>query len=49
MRILAFIEDEDVIEKILKLRGRTTELPRSDSNRQAIRFTRHALLTPTLS
>jgi hypothetical protein len=28
----------------LKLRGRTVELPRSDSNRQVIRFTRHALL-----
>ena len=27
----------------LKLRGRTTELPRSDFNRQVIRFTRHAL------
>ena len=28
----------------LKLRGRTAELPRSDFNRQVIRFTRHALL-----
>ena len=28
----------------LKLRGRTTELPRSDFNRQVIRFTRHTLL-----
>jgi len=27
----------------LKLRGRTTELPRSDFNRQVIRFTRHTL------
>jgi hypothetical protein len=27
----------------LKLRGRTTELPRSDFNQQVIRFTRHAL------
>src|SRR5512139_3566540 len=27
----------------LKLRGRTAELPRSDFNRQVIRFTRHAL------
>jgi len=26
-----------------KLRGRTTELPRSDFNRQVIRFTRHTL------
>ncbi len=25
----------------LKLRGRTTEFPRSDFNRQVIRFTRH--------
>ena len=29
----------------LKLRGRTTELPRSDFSRQVIRFTRHTLLT----
>ena len=28
----------------LKLRGRTTELPRSDFNRLVIRFTRHTLL-----
>ena len=28
----------------LKLRGRTAELPRSDFNRQVIRFTRHTLL-----
>src|SRR5512139_1764378 len=28
----------------LKLRGRTAKLPRSDFNRQVIRFTRHALL-----
>jgi hypothetical protein len=27
----------------LKLRGRTTELPRSDFNRLVIRFTRHTL------
>ena len=27
----------------LQLRGRTTELPRSDFNRQVIRFTRHTL------
>jgi hypothetical protein len=27
----------------LKLRGRTTELPRSDFNRQVMRFTRHTL------
>jgi hypothetical protein len=32
----------------LKLRGRTTELPRSDFNRQVIRFTRHTLQVLTL-
>jgi hypothetical protein len=31
----------------LKLRGRTAELPRSDFNRQVIRFTRHTLLLCT--
>jgi hypothetical protein len=31
----------------LQLRGRTTELPRSDSNRQVIRFTRHTLQVTT--
>src|SRR4030042_1231007 len=33
----------------LKLRGRTTELPRSDFNRQVIRFTRHTLQVSLLS
>ena len=32
----------------LKLRGRTTEFPRSDFNRQVIRFTRHTTQNPAL-
>jgi hypothetical protein len=31
------------LNTFLQLRGRTTELPRSDFNRQVIRFTRHTL------
>ena len=33
----------------LKLHGRTTELPRSDFNRQVIRFTRHTLQVRSIS